>query len=423
MSEWHQATIAELCARTTSGGTPSRKKLEFFCDPPEGVPWVKSQELTDRRIRACSEHITESGLKGSSAKLVPAGSVLVAMYGATVGQLGYLDIEATTNQAVCALITDPNITDSRFLYYALMHARSDLIAQAQGAAQQNLSQAVIRQFSLRVPSLARQREVGSLLTAIDDLIENNRRRVDVLDEMARAIYREWFVHFRYPGHEHATFVESSLGLIPEGWEVGTVSDLCTRIQAGSTPKRSDSSFWVDGEVDWYKTGDLTDSVLVHSSEKISNRAIQASTARIFQPGTILIAIYGSPTVGRLGLVEKASSANQAALGLVADPTRSSVVYLWFLLEGLRAHLNQIAQGAAQQNVSKAKVASAPALIPPPDVVSTFTSRVEPAWRLCHRLVRQTHTLASLRDAVLPKLVTGQIDVSSLDLDSLLVTVV
>src|SRR5690349_6126441 len=99
MTEWHEVPIAELCERRTSGGTPSRKQADVVCDPPDGVPWVKSQELTDRRIRARSEHITTAGLTSCSAKMVPAGSVLVAMYGATVGQLGYLDIPAATNQA------------------------------------------------------------------------------------------------------------------------------------------------------------------------------------------------------------------------------------------------------------------------------------------------------------------------------------
>lgn len=134
MSQWREVKIADLCDRTTSGGTPSRKRPEFFCQPPDGLPWVKSQELTDRRISSCLEHITHEGLQASSAKRVPRGAVLVAMYGATVGQLGYLDITATTNQAICALITDPATTDSRFLYYALMHARPALVTQAQGAA-------------------------------------------------------------------------------------------------------------------------------------------------------------------------------------------------------------------------------------------------------------------------------------------------
>ena len=136
MTQWRQVTIAELCARVTSGGTPSRKRPDYYTDAADGIPWVKSQELLDGAVRSTSEHISESGLQGSSAKLLPAGTVLMAMYGANVGQLGYLGIEATVNQAICAMVTDPEVTDSRYLFYALSEAREGLVAQAHGAAQQ-----------------------------------------------------------------------------------------------------------------------------------------------------------------------------------------------------------------------------------------------------------------------------------------------
>ena len=103
---------------------------------------------------------------------------------------------------------------------------------------------------------------------------------------------------------------------------------------------------------------------------------------------------------------------------MADPTRSSTEHLWFVLEGLRGHLNSVAQGAAQQNVSKTKVAEAPALLPNRELVKAFTTVVAPTWRSAHRLVRQHHALAALRDLLLPKLVTGQIDMSDLDLSAL-----
>lgn len=112
MSEWHEATVEELCVRVTSGGTPSRKRPDFYSD--DGIPWVKSQELVEAQVTATEEHISEAGLKRSSAKLLPPDTVLMAMYGANVGQLGWLGVEATVNQAICAMVTDPDVTDSRF---------------------------------------------------------------------------------------------------------------------------------------------------------------------------------------------------------------------------------------------------------------------------------------------------------------------
>lgn len=309
---------------------------------------------------------------------------------------------------------------SRFLHYWLLgpDAQGVMRAQTGGATVGHLNVGDIRKLDVGpMPTDPRhQAATANLLGSIDDLIENNRRRVEVLEEMARAIYREWFVDFRYPGQEDVPLVDSALGPIPEGWVVGKVDQLCSRVQAGATPRRSTPEFWAEPSVDWYKTGDLTDGVLLGSSEQLSDAGLEAG--RTFDPETILMAIYGSPTVGRLGLLTSKASANQAALGLVADPDACTTEYLWFVLESLRGHLNQIAQGAAQQNVSKEKVIGCDVVIPPREVVKSFTLRAAPCWRLSHELARQAAALESLRDLLLPRLVTGQIDVSTLDLDGL-----
>lgn len=242
MSEWRELAVEALCSRVTSGGTPSRKRTDFYS--VEGIPWVKSQELVGARITATEEHISEAGLKGSSAKLLPCETVLLAMYGANVGQLGWLGVEATVNQAICAMVTDPRETDSRFLYYALAGARERLVGKAHGAAQQNLSQQLIRPFKLVVPPLATQRRIGAILRSVDDLIENNRRRVEVLEEMARAIYREWFVKFRFPGHQEVPLADTASGPIPQGWQPKSLRELATLVGGSTTTKASyvDSGF-------------------------------------------------------------------------------------------------------------------------------------------------------------------------------------
>lgn len=166
------------------------------------------------------------------------------MYGANVGQLGWLGVEATVNQAICAMVTDPRETDSRFLYYALAGARERLVGKAHGAAQQNLSQQLIRPFKLVVPPLATQRRIGAILRSVDDLIENNRRRVEVLEEMARAIYREWFVKFRFPGHQEVPLADTASGPIPQGWQPKSLRELATLVGGSTTTKASyvDSGF-------------------------------------------------------------------------------------------------------------------------------------------------------------------------------------
>lgn len=390
MSAWHQVSLGEVCELKRGYDLPNASRRAGT------VPIISSSGPT-----GCHDQ----------AK-VNAPGVVTGRYG-TLGQVFYV-AEDFWPLNTSLYVRDFKGNDPRFVAALL---RSMNLAQYDGAAAvPGLNRNQLHTVPVRVPDVRTQRVIASIDEGLDDLIENNRRRAEVLEEMARAIYREWFVRFRFPGHEHVDLVDSTLGPIPDGWSEATVADLCSRIQAGATPRRSQPAYWTDPEIDWYKTGDLTDSVLIHSSELISRAAL--SKGRVFEPETILMAIYGSPTVGRLGLVASTSSANQAALGLVADQAVATTEYLWFVLEDLRGHLNAIAQGAAQQNVSKEKVAAARVLLPPRSLVAAFTDVVRGPWRLSHVIQREASSLRELRDLLLPKLVTGQLDLSGLDLNTL-----
>jgi type I restriction enzyme S subunit len=151
----------------------------------------------------------------------------MAMYGdgRTITSLGMLRAPAATNQACSAMLVDKGKCDARYFFYALKSRRHLLLKVASGGAQRNLSGKLIKEFTLPVPSLPVQRRIANVLSAYDELIENNQRRIRILEEMARALYREWFVHFRYPGHETLPRVASSLGDIPKGWEVKQLKEV------------------------------------------------------------------------------------------------------------------------------------------------------------------------------------------------------
>ena len=212
-------SIESLCLRVTSGGTPSRKNPSFF---QHGViRWIKTKELKDWYIDDSEEKITIEALNNSSAKLFPANTVLMAMYGdgITITSLGVLRKECATNQACCAMIVDPKVCKYLFLFYSLKFHRNDFIHLASGASQRNLNTQTIKNFQIKIPSLHVQDKIINILSAYDRLIENNTIRIKILEEMTQMLYREWFVNFRFPNHENVKMVESDLGLIPEGWEV------------------------------------------------------------------------------------------------------------------------------------------------------------------------------------------------------------
>jgi hypothetical protein len=294
----------------------------------------------------------------------------------------------------------PGVTDTVYFYYASLGRVS--LTDYKG------HHPTFRQAHIPIPPLPIQRRIAGILSAYDDLIENSQRRIKILESMARALYREWFVHFRFPGHENHPRVASPLGEIPEGWEVKKLGDICSRMESGGTPRRSIMEYWDDGEIDWYKTGELWDGFLFEAQEKITALGQRESTARLFEPGTILMAIYGSPTVGRMGILTTHASCNQAALGLVADKRIISQTYLYFILYSLRDHFNGLAQGAAQQNISKEKVSGAMAVVPSRQVLDAFDNQAVPIFEQVRTLQRQTQNLRRTRDLLLPRLLSGQI---------------
>lgn len=324
----------------------------------------------------------------------------------------YYDGPFDLHQRVYALTAFKEV-DGRFLYYVLTALRAYFAQVATGATVKSLRKGMFERLAFRAPDLRTQSKIAAILYAYDELIENGRRRVEILEEMGRNLYREWFVEFRFPDHGRVRFVDSSLGPVPEGWTPMALGDVCAVMSSGGTPARTDDESWRLGEFDWYKTKELEDSLLQDSEERINRVAFSRSSARLFERGTILMAIYGSPTVGRLGVLTRRASCNQAALGMVADSEFLSQEYLFYCLHRMRGHFNAIAQGAAQQNISKEKVASTPCLVPPKPLMEEFSAYVGAIWDTVENHLARNRTLTCSRDVLLRRLVSGELDVADL----------
>lgn len=179
--------IEKLCRLVVSGGTPNRKHPEYFGG---GIPWVKTMDLDDTSIRSTNETLTDVGLSRSSAKLLPENTTLIAMYGATVGKMGYLKSPAACNQAACALIPDPEKADPRWLFYCLLNARERLVGLASGAAQQNLNLFTVKEFLLPHLGLTEQRAVAEVLGTLDDKITVNTQAISTGRELLHTRWKK-----------------------------------------------------------------------------------------------------------------------------------------------------------------------------------------------------------------------------------------
>lgn len=352
--------------------------------------------------------ISSSGVTGfhDVAKVRPPG-VVTGRYG-TLGQVHFSDV-AFWPLNTALYVTDFKGNDPR--YCAALLQASSLASRSGAAAVPGLNRNDLHEIPVPAISLDEQRKIAAVLGAYDDLDRNYRRRIEILNEVGLSVFKQCFGPEQRLGEEVAA---------ARPREMLRLDELCTRIQSGGTPTRSNASYWDNKDIPWFRTTDLRDSHLLGDGEPISFEGLRSIGSRLFGPGTIVMAIYGAPTVGRLGILTTTSTFNQAALGLEAGD-RINNVFLFYALHELRAYFNSIAQGAAQQNISKAKVAETEIEVPTADTLNHFTSVVRPTWDQKLALLRLRENLQEQRGLILPKLVSGEIDLTELKFDTAWIT--
>ena len=361
--------------------------------------------------------------------LLNSGDVVVAMTEQTPGLLGSTatipeNRRYLHNQRLGLLrVTDPDKLDLRFCYHLLNApaVRHQIQATATGSKVRHTAPERIRAVQVAVPDLRTQQTAGGILDAVDGLIENSRRRIELLEQMAQAIYREWFVRFRYPGRADVALVDSPLGPIPEGWQVTTCGDVMT-VLGGGTPSKKEPSYWDHGTVPWFTPSDLTRSRTRYASQpalRITQEGLRNSSARLFRAGSVLMT--SRATLGVLSVSTTDASCNQ---GFIVIPPNDrwppSFIYEW--LDHHADELEMLGTGATFKEITKGAFKRFPFLMPTPDVVKAFDNAVAPIEGEIRVLEESRRTLEAVRDLLLPKLVTGELDVSNLDLDALVESV-
>lgn len=284
--------------------------------------------------------------------------------------------------------------------------RRAMSGTAVGANIQNLSQGRLSSYVAEIPDYDTQKRIANILSVYDNLIENNQKQIKLAEEAAQRLYKEWFVDLRFPGYEDTPIIDG----VPEGWYISNIVCLCSRINAGGTPSRSKKNYWNNPTIKWFKTGELQDCWLIESDEMISQEGLDGSSAKIFPKNTILMAIYASPTLGRLGILTSDAACNQAALCLLADETKVSWQWLYGKLYELREDFNVVAKGAGQQNISADTVKKKEVMVPSKGLMDDFSKLVAPMYDKRLLLQEQIIYLSQARDRLLSKLMNGEIEV-------------
>lgn len=294
--------------------------------------------------------------------------------------------------------------DNQFLFYSFLQKgkTGGFAPLFTGSTIKHLPQQNLAKVEIDFPPLPIQKRIASVLSAYDDLIENNRRRISLLEEAARLLYREWFVHLRFPGHEHTPVVDG----VPQGWARITVSDLGT-VVTGKTPSTKNANNY-GTDIPFIKTPDMHgSSIVVYAGQYLSEEGAESQRNKYIPRGSIMVSCIG--TVGIVAMNATRAQTNQQINTVI--PTKPYwCYYAYFALSRLKPELEAMGGGATMTNVSKGKFESIGILMPTRAILERFDAYWLPPFAQIENLIIQNKRLMEARDLLLPRLMNGEIAV-------------
>lgn len=301
---------------------------------------------------------------------------------------------------------DKKIADPSFMSYqfGLGSFKEYIRSIAVGATMPSLNTKILSDVFITLPPLDIQKKIANILDSIDDKIALNREMNKTLEAMAQAIFKSWFVDFE--PFRDGEFVESELGMIPKGWEVKPLTE-CTKVIGGGTPKTSIPEYW-NGDISWFSVVDApsgSDVFVVETEKSITQEGLNNSSTKLLDAGTTIVTARG--TVGKIALAGTAMTMNQSCYALA--PIDDTPYFTYYLVSSSIAELKQKTHGSVFDTITKETLSSIQVIKPSIDV-KKFESKVEPIMLRIKENLLEIKTLASLRDTLLPKLLSGEIEV-------------
>lgn len=356
---WEYKKLGEVL-ETTSGGTPSKSHKEYYVGGT--IPWLRSGEVSKGDIYDAELYITEEGLKKSSAKLFPIDTVLIAMYGATVGQVGILKSTMCTNQAICGILPNKDFHPN-FLKYVLLANKKNYLKQAIGGAQPNISQQVIKSTYIPIVKFSEQESVVSELDKINELIRLKKEQLKDFDNLAQSLFYEMF----------GDPVENE-----KGWEVKKLNNICdVRDGTHDSPKYLQNSEYilitskniVNGSIDFENVNYISeeDYIKINKRSKVDN-------GDIIMP---MIGTIGNPIIAHIDGTHKFCIKNVALIKFLADSTVNNMFIVNLMrCSSFSSYLLNQNKGGTQKFVALGAIRKLPIPLPPLPLQHLFAQRID-----------------------------------------------
>lgn len=338
----------------------------------------------------------------SQSKLWQPGTLCITI-SANIAESAILSVPGCFPDSIVGFIANTNLSDTAFIKYYMDTLKLLMKNASRGTTQDNLSLDKLLAFDFMVPNVYEQRRIASILSAYDDLIENNTRRIAILEEMARRLYEEWFVKFRFPEHNKTDFVRD----LPSGWLRQTVNEVSAYINRGLAPKYDENA---DCRVINQKC--IRDQHLSMEPARRQSKAVPPE--KLIRFGDVLINSTGVGTLGRVAQVYETFGKVTADshVTIVRPDIRVDIDYFGHTLLRLQPFFEGQGVGSTgQTELSRNRIGEAELITPPIDLQKKFGQIVRPMRLLCVRLAAQNANLRAQRDLLLPKLISGEIDVS------------
>lgn len=384
------------------------KSGEFF---GTGYPFLTfSTVFNNYFIPSEIKDYVQSTAKEQNSYSIKAGDVFITRTSETTDELGMScvalkDYPTATYNGFCKRLRP--ITENTNPLYMGYYFRSEVFRANFKKVASLITRASLRnedlmRFKVDLPSLETQTKISEMLYKYDSLIENNNKRIKVLEQMAENLYKEWFVRFRFPGYETAEFENG----VPKGWEYVKIGD-AFETSSGGTPSRSHPEYYENGTIGWIKTGELLDSLIINTEEHITEEGLKNSAAKLIPVGALLCSMYAG--VGKLGITTKEITCSQATCVFMPKSYVSNL-YMFQFLKLNKKYLENISFGAAQQNISQVVINRIKFLAPPMELIKFYDESAKEIYRVIYNILLQNQNLIKQRDMLLPRLMSGKLEV-------------
>jgi type I restriction enzyme, S subunit len=390
-SKWDWRPLTQL-ARMESGHTPSRRKPEYWNGD---IPWIGIRDATanhGRVIYETAQYINELGVANSSARLLPAHTVCVSRT-ASVGYVVVTGVPMATSQDFVNWVCSDEL-DWRFLKYVFLAEHDSLQRFAHGTTHQTIYFPEAKAFHVCVPPLREQQRIAWVLGSLDDKIESNRRIARTLEQLAATLFKARFVEFI----DHDDLVDSELGPIPGGWQVGHLADIASITMGQSPPSSTYTTDSGDGPVMVQGKGSF--------GPRFPKREVFCTTpTRLAEAGDVLVTVRAP--VGEVNVCRERTCLGRGVAGIKSEQIGFVESTLRHSEPRWRAHEG----GTIYSSVNKKQVEQFPIVIPPPSLIDQFEQTVRPLMARLAACHEETESLGAIRDALLPRLTSGELRVS------------